>query len=122
MSEATQTQAYGSLTRKGARIVAGQHAKLRKQRFSEGNTAAWIVIAVERLRNYAKNHPGVFSMEQARAAFGADLPPIRELRTWGRVTQLAAAEGVIARVPKVYIPAASSNNTPKPAWRRGPNA
>lgn len=122
MSEAAQSTGPNPLTRQGTRILAVALAKKRRQRVPDANVAAWVDEAVQRLRAYVLAHGGMFSMEQARVAIAADLPPITELRTWGRVTQIASADGVIARVPKVYIPAASSNNTPKPAWRRGPNA
>ena len=117
------------LTRAQARRNAIQAAKARAQLGMdraagsvEFDMPGWIEQAVEALRAAASAQVGVFTIEQMRAVLEPNLPKVHELRAWGRVTQLASDRGFIEAVPRVFIAAASSNSTPKQAWRKGPNA
>ena len=117
------------LTRAQARRNALQAAEARAQLGMDRAAGAvefdmpgWIEQAVEALRAAASAQVGVFTIEQMRAVLEPNLPKVHELRAWGRVTQLASDRGFIEAVPRVFIPAASSNGIPKQAWRKGPNA
>lgn len=117
------------LTRAAARRKAMQAAQARAelgmQRAAgavEFDMPGWIEQAIEALRCAVSTQIGCFTIEQMRAVLEPGLPEVPELRAWGRVTQLAADRGYIESVPRTFIPAASSNACPKPAWRRGPNA
>lgn len=82
----------------------------------------WIESAVEGLRRFAAHQRCFFTIEAARAVVASELPPVGELRAWGRVTQLAVKRGFIERVKGGYAPAASSNGSEKPLYRRGAQA
>lgn len=117
------------LTRAVARRQALAAARLRAERgMSQAESSAewsipgWVELAVEKLRMFARAQGGVFSIEQAREALKDQVPTPPDLRAWGRVTQLAVARGFIEQVPRLFMPAASSNSTLKPAWRKGRNA
>ena len=117
------------LTRAAARrkalAAAEARAKLGVSRAAaavEFDMPGWIERAVDALRRAASVQVGVFTIEQMRAVLEPELPTVHELRAWGRVTQLASDWGYIEAAPRVFIPAASSNACPKPAWRKGPNA
>jgi len=117
------------LTRAAARRKALAAAEARAKLGMSRATAAvefdmpgWIERAVDALRRAASVQVGVFTIEQMRAVLEPELPTVHELRAWGRVTQLASDRGYIEAAPRVFIPAASSNACPKPAWRKGPNA
>lgn len=117
------------LTRAQARADAMKAAKVRAElgmgRAAGGTEVCapgWVDSAVERLRAFAKAQAGVWSIEQARAVLSDELAPIVEQRAWGKVTSEASRLGYIQAVPRTFIPAASSNGTPKQAWKRGPRA
>lgn len=114
------------LTRAGARRAAHEAAKARAdlgvdRSAGRANATApgWLNLALERVRAFARANPGVFTVEMMRIALDAEVPSAGDLRAWGRVTIDAISLGYIERVPMVYIPAASSNNSPKAAYRRG---
>jgi hypothetical protein len=111
--------------RRDALLAAQTRAQVGMDRAAgaaELDVPGWIEQAVEALRRFVRAQVGVFAIEQARAVIGRELPEVPELRVWGKVTQLAAQRGVISPVLRTFIPAASSNGAPKPAWKRGPNA
>lgn len=81
----------------------------------------WPGLAVEALRHYALTTDKPFTIEAARAYFAATLNPPPDERAWGAVTRIARQRGVIEHTGD-YAPAASSNGSPKPLYRRGPNA
>lgn len=117
------------LTRASARRIAAEaaeaRAKLGSDRAGQRADAAvpeWCNQAAEALRKFAKAQAGVFTIEIARAGIGDSLPPPPDLRAWGKATVIAISAGYIQRVPRVFIPAASSNGCAKPAWRSGSNA
>lgn len=82
----------------------------------------WCEAACERLRSFARDQGGVFTIELARLAFEKQLPPPSDLRIWGAVTRMATNRGYIERIEGQYFPAASSNTSPKPVYRRGAKA
>jgi len=110
------------ITRASARMQAAvarrDRGMAQAESSAEWSCAGWIALAVERVRAFVATHPGAFTVEQMRSVIGPELPPVPELRAWGQVTVQAARLGYIERVPKLYMPAASSNSSPKPAWRR----
>lgn len=114
------------LTRAQARADAMRAAKKRAElgmgRAAGGAEACspgWVAAAVLRLRAFAKAQVGVFSIEQARTVLSEELPEIFDQRAWGKATSDAHRLGYIEPVPRTFIPAASSNGTPKQAWRKG---
>lgn len=120
---------HEALTRRAARAAALQAAKERAAlgmdraaRRAERMCKDYIEQAISALKRFAAANPGTFSIEQARTVLEAELPPVLEKRCWGRITTDAMRLGYIERVPKVFIPAASSNGTGKPAWRAGKGA
>jgi hypothetical protein len=52
----------------------------------------------------------------------AGLPKPTDGRAWGVVTRMAVAADYIERVKGVMFPAASSNGSEKPVYRRGGKA
>lgn len=82
----------------------------------------WIESAVEALRRFARNQQCFFTIEAARGVIEYELPPVHEKRAWGRVTQVAVQREFIARVKGGYAPAASSNGSEKPLYRKGVKA
>lgn len=117
------------LTRAQARRQAMAAARIRAERgmsqaesSAEWSNPGWIADTLEKLRMFARNQGGVWSIEMAREALKDQVPTPPDLRSWGRVTQLAHAAGYIEPAPRTFVPAASSNSTLKPAWRRGKRA
>lgn len=86
---------------------------------TEKKIDGWVAMAIERVREYAKKAPGVFTIEQARDSF-ITLPAPCDLRSWGSVTRYAKNRKII--VPVGYQPAASSHGSAKPAYRCGDQA
>jgi hypothetical protein len=101
-----------------ASIARRDRGMAQSESSAESSCAGWIKLAVDRVRAFASTQTGVFTIEQLRSVVGPELPPVPELRAWGQVTVQAARLGYIERVPKVFLPAASSNSSPKPAWRK----
>lgn len=89
---------------------------------TERRVEGWCESACERLREFARGQSGIFTVELARLAFASALPAPHDLRAWGQVTRMATSRGYIQRVHGEYFSAASSNGSPKPVYRRGPNA
>lgn len=117
------------LTRAAARRVAMEAAHARAELGAEraGNradlwNADWCERAAEKLRMFARAQGGVFTIEMARAGLGAELPAPPDLRAWGKATVMAISAGFIEKMPRVFMPAASSNGSPKAAYRKGPKA
>jgi hypothetical protein len=117
------------LTRAAARRVAMEAAHARAELGADraahsANSVCpgWLDLVLDRVRAFAATNPGIFSIEMMRGVIGTEVPQPPDLRAWGRVTQDAIRLGYIERVPKVVIPAASSNGSVKPAWRKGPKA
>lgn len=82
---------------------------------------AWIEAAVEHIRRFAKAHPdATYTIEKART--GVALPANVDGRVWGAVTRLSVSRGYLKRVPGGYAPAASSNTSMKPLYRKGDEA
>lgn len=79
--------------------------------------AGWIDRAAEDIRKHATSALAPFTIEQARV--GTELPDGADARAWGAVTRRALVLGYIERTGG-YAPAASSNGSPKPLYRRGP--
>lgn len=89
---------------------------------AENATPGWCEKACEELRRFAAGQGGMWTIELARLAIESKLPSPSDLRAWGRVVRMAAARGFIERVPGWAFPAASSNGSPKPVWKRGAKA
>lgn len=114
-----------TITRASEAARRMRDAKLRAERgmnqaesSAERSAPGWCAAAVEAIRRFASANAGVFSVEQMRSVIEAELPSISDRRAWGKATVMAVKANVIERVPRVYLPAASSNGAPKPAWRR----
>lgn len=89
---------------------------------ADNATPGWCEQACEQLRQFAEGQGGMWTIELARMAIEKKLPPPTDLRAWGQVVRMAATRGFIERVPGWAFPAASSNGSPKPVWKRGPKA
>jgi len=99
-------------------------AELAVERLHPG----WCVLAVDAVRKFARVQEGRFIVEQIRLAIEEQglLPRPPEARVWGVITRRAAEAGYIApsfrdkeQRERHMMPAASSNGTLKPAWKRG---
>ena len=89
---------------------------------AEREVPNWTALALDAVRRFAAHQGGYFTMEQCRAVVQAELPHQPRLRAWGGVTQSAIRAGFIEPVRGQYAPAASSNGSPKPMYRKGPRA
>lgn len=97
----------------------------RSARRAEKLSPGWIDKAAEMLRVGAcilGAQQADFTVEELRTLVDKALPEPPDGRAWGHVTRLAVAKGYIERVPGKYRPAASSNGSPKPVYRKGVNA
>ena len=83
---------------------------------AESVAPGWVDMAVERLGRWARAQRQPFTIEAARTAIAADLPEPTDGRAWGQVALVAKRRGVIVQVPRLYLPAASSHGSPKPAY------
>ena len=52
----------------------------------------------------------------------AEQPQPADLRAWGKATVMAISAGYIEKMPRVFMPAASSNGSPKATYRKGVKA
>ena len=82
----------------------------------------WCALACDGVRRFAAHQHGWFTMEQARLVLEAELPEPPDARSWGQVTRMAKARKYIEVVKGQFSPAASSNGSPKPVYRRGAGA
>lgn len=103
-------------TERGALAAAACASK------ADFHSAGWTDKAIELLRVFARNQPAFFTIEAARGVIAKEIPEPPYLRAWGAVTQRAAQAQFIQKVPGAYAPAASSNGSPKPLYRRGVKA
>lgn len=119
------------LSRGAARREALNDAKLRADKAIErvgdkanAERSGWCEDAAEALRKFAVAQGGVFTVEMARLAIvqGGMLDKPHDGRAWGKATRMAVAAGYIERVKGQFFPAASSNGSPKPVYRRGAKA
>lgn len=97
----------------------------RAARRAEKLTPGWVERAADLIKTGAcilAARQTDFTIEEVRALVDAALPKPPDLRAWGAATRRAVTLGYIARVPGTYRPAASSNGSPKPVYRKGPNA
>lgn len=115
-------------SRRAARRNALEDAKARADdaitrvaEKAERERPGWCEDAAEALRSFAKAQGGVFTIEHARLAIVSarliDKP--HDGRAWGKATRMAMAAGYVERVKGQFFPAASSNGSPKPVYRRG---
>lgn len=103
--------------------VAGLRADLGAERAAskaDRLDPGWCDQAAEEIRAFARQAVADFTVEQARATCTPP-PEGAALRAWGHVTRRATSLGYIERTG-AYAPAASSNGSPKPLYRRGPRA
>lgn len=82
----------------------------------------WVASTVEEVRAFVRAQPAtaLFTIEDARVAC-RPMPMGADARAWGQVTRRAKALGIISPTNQMK-PAASSNGSPKPLYRRGPHA
>lgn len=117
------------LTRAAARRLAMEAARARAElgadragARADSVHADWCALAAEKLRMFARAQGGVFTVEMARAGLAGELPAPPDLRAWGKATVMAVTAGYVEKVPRVFMPAASSNGSPKATYRKGPHA
>lgn len=104
---------------RGARAAGDlgvERAAFKAERLAPG----WVDRAAEDVRHYARHTDCDFTIEQARSMM-TGLPDGADGRSWGAVTRRAVALGYIERTG-AYAPAASSNGSAKPLYRRGRSA
>lgn len=85
----------------------------------------WVAAAVQAVQRFARGQtPGaMFTVEQMRLALElAGLPKPTDGRAWGIVTRMVKTAGYLERVKGLMFPAASSNGSEKPVYRRGAKA
>lgn len=94
----------------------------RAARRAERLHADWCREATEALRKFAAGQKGsLFLIEMARVVIARELDTPSDARAWGRVVQQAARAGYIVKT-NLMAPAASSNASGKPLWKKGPKA
>jgi len=111
--------------RKAAMDAAHARAELGADRAgakADAVHADWCLLAADKLRVFARAQGGVFTIEMAHAGMGAELPAPPDLRAWGKATVMAISAGYIEKMPRVFMPAASSNGSPKATYRKGVKA
>ena len=118
-------------SRKTARHEAMQAAQARANLGIERVAARadserpnWCADAAQALRKFAAAQGGVFTIELARIALvlsGAIDKPV-DGRAWGKATRMAQSAGYIERVKGQFFPAASSNGSAKPVYRKSGKA
>jgi hypothetical protein len=79
----------------------------------------WCALACDAVRRFAAHQHGWFTMEQIRLVMEPELPAPPDARSWGQVTRMAKARGYIEVVKGQAFPAASSNGSAKPVYRKG---
>lgn len=103
--------------------VRAETGMQRAAQHAENDDPGWCARALQALRQFAVDEgEALFTIETARSALwsrGLKGPP--ELRAWGAVTRAASKAGYIAMTDRMER-CPSSNGSPKPLWRRGPNA
>lgn len=87
----------------------------------EAESPGWSAKALDAVKRFAAAQAGLFTTEAMRGVIESELPPTNRLRVWGPITKTARAKGYIEQVKGAYAPAASSNGSPKPLYKRGPN-
>jgi hypothetical protein len=105
--------------------LAQQHGQFAAQACTakaDRTDPGWSDRALQALQRFARNQHAVFTIEMARSVIAAEVSQPHDLRAWGSITSKAVAAGFIQRVPGRTAPAASSNGSPKPLYRRGPKA
>lgn len=85
---------------------------------AEHVNAGWCGMALHELRKFAAGQVGMWTVEEARSVIEPNLPACTDARAWGRVVQDASRRGYIEKTGKLG-PAASSNGSGKPLWKRG---
>lgn len=119
------------VSRRAAREAALKDAKARADDAisrvadkADRERPGWCDDAAEALRKFAKAQGGVFTIEHARLSLlqSAAIDKPHDGRAFGKATQMALARGYIERVKGQFFPAASSNGSPKPVYRRGAKA
>ena len=113
-----------AITRATARANAMQAARQRAEcgiAAAARVNSAWCVTALEALRKFAAGQVGMWTIEMARSVIEQDLDKPSDGRAWGFVTQAAVRAGYIVKTDKT-APAASSNGSGKPLFKRGPSA
>ena len=107
------------IVRASQRATAGME---RVRDAVEAECPGWMDVALDAVRRFAAvQSVGLFTAEGMRSVIGAELPPTTRLRVWGPLIKKAIAAGYIVH-SRQYAPAASSNGSPKPLYRRGPKA
>lgn len=100
-------------------VSRGKTGMKRAADHADNDSPGWTERAYQALRSYVEGrlHSETFTIEQAREVAGllVDEPP--DGRAWGAVTQRAIRAGLIVRTGE-YAPAASSNGSPKPLYRK----
>ncbi len=95
----------------------------RSAEHAERECPGWVDLAVKALASYARvMAPHLFTIEQARLSIASLIPKPTEARSWGQVTKTAKKRRIIEAVPGETRPAASSNGSPKQAYRAGEGA
>lgn len=104
----------------------GEQGIERAAEHAERVLPGWCDRAAEAVRQALQRTrmDDAFTIEQVRGAIAtADLlpedPP--DGRAWGHVTRRAVKLGYVERLPGQYRAAVSSNGSPKPLYRKGPN-
>lgn len=101
-------------------IDRGRAGAARAAKAAEKKCIDWLAKAHRALLSEVQkhSHQDVFTIEQLRVGLAGVVEDPSDLRAWGAVTIKAIAERHIVKTGE-YAPAASSNGSPKPLYRRG---
>jgi hypothetical protein len=95
----------------------------RAARAAERRVTEWVSKAAQALKTGAAilhlKGTEEFTIERLRDLVQGSVPKPPDGRAWGSATRYAATCGYIERIPGHFAPAASSNGSPKPLYRKG---
>lgn len=101
--------------------TAGEIGMDRAADTAERTSPGWTAAALEKVRAFARNQAGLFTVEQMRWIIEQDLPTPTGLRAWGVLARMALKHGFIEKTGR-SAPTYSSNGSDRPLYKRGGKA
>lgn len=84
-------------------------------RAARATGSPWTQSAAAMIAEYARRHPGAFTIEKARIWGAVRVPTPPDQRAWGSATKYAVQHGWIT--PVGYEATRSSNGSPRPTYQ-----
>ena len=106
-------------TRSDMRVVRNSSTISSTLAAADRTAPGWSERAYDAIRRFAAGQAGAFTIEMLREVVAAEIDPPHDLRAWGPITKKAMRKDVIQLVRGATAPAASSNGSPKPLYKRG---